>query len=328
MKPGLEEALAQCLARLEAGASIEDCLRGRETLAAELRPLLQAAQALRDRDAIADYTLPAFERGRARMHAARIRQVEGGRRAPILPGWFFGRPAALMAVAAVVALVAALGFTTGLFRFDADTTSAQVEGVVSRVDPDAIVLMTADGQLIIRIGENTIFLDADGDVISGGDIVPGRGAKVEVEEEDGAFAGLRIEVEDDGDEGGSGAEVEFSAVIDTVSGSTLTVQASFGAATVRIDPQTEVKGALAAGASVEVHATLQPDGSYLAREIDVKGPEGGDDEGDGGDDDGDDRSGTSGSGDSGDDEPDNSGPGSSDSGSGDDGHDDEEEEKD
>ncbi len=63
MKSALKQALADCLARLEAGAGLEECLRGHEALAAELRPLLEAAQALRARD-VADYRPDAFQRGR------------------------------------------------------------------------------------------------------------------------------------------------------------------------------------------------------------------------------------------------------------------------
>ncbi len=297
----LKEALAQCLARLEAGANIEDCLRGQGSLAAELRPLLEAARALHVQGGrIPEHTPAALQRGRTRMQASRARQAEGAGGSP----WtgIFGRPAALLAMAAVVAVVAALGFTTDLFRFGADTTSAHVEGVVSRVDPDVIVLVTVDGQVIIRIGENTTVFDADGNIISGGDIVPGRRVEVEVEVEDGDFAAQRIEVrvEVEGeDEVGHGAEVEFSGVVKTVSDGTITLQASFGDATVRVGPQTEVKDVLAEGLTVEVHATLQPDGSYLAREIEAEGTEDDDIEGHSGERDDDDDSERS----------DNSGPG-------------------
>ena len=82
MKSALKQALADCLARLEAGAGIEECLRGHEALAAELRPLLKAAQALRARD-VADYRPDAFQRGHARMHAARMSETERGGR----PAW-------------------------------------------------------------------------------------------------------------------------------------------------------------------------------------------------------------------------------------------------
>src|SRR3972149_8129842 len=82
MKPALKQALADCLARLGAGAGIEEGLRGHDALAAELRPLLEAAQALRARD-VADYRPDAFQRGRARMHAARMSATERGGR----PAW-------------------------------------------------------------------------------------------------------------------------------------------------------------------------------------------------------------------------------------------------
>src|SRR3990172_2309698 len=276
MKSALKQALADCLARLEAGAGIEECLRGHDALAAELRPLLEAGQAVRARD-VADYRPDAFQRGRARMHAARMSETAGGGR----PAWAgLWRPLALTGVAAAVALIAALGFTTDIFRFGADTTSAEVDGVVSRVDPDAIILITRDGRLSVRIAENTIVLDANGNPISGGEITPGRSARIEVEEEDGEYSAQRIEVEDEDDEG-HGAEVEFSGKVQTVSGGTLTIEASFGVATVLIGPNTEVKGPLNPGVAVKVHADVQADGSYLAREIETAG-DSGDDSGSGG----------------------------------------------
>src|SRR3990172_3439745 len=274
MKSALKQALAACL---EAGAGIEECLRGHEALAAELRPLLEAAQALRARD-VADYRPDAFQRGRARMHAARMSATErSGRRA-----WAgLWRPLTLTGVAAAVAVMAALGITTGVLRFGADTTSAQVDGVVSRVDPDAIILITADGRVSVRIAENTIVLDANGNPINGGEITPGRSARVEVEEEDGEYSAQRIEVEDEDDEG-HGAEVEFSGKVQTVSGGTLTIEASFGVATVLIGPNTEVKGTLNPGVAVKVHADVQNDGSYLARDIEAADDAGGGDDDGGG----------------------------------------------
>ncbi len=297
MKRTLEEALAESLARMEQGAGVEECLRGREEIAAELRPLLEAAQTVRsERARVPAHDPRAFERGRRRMHAERARRSEAPTTA-----WSFlsARPLLLGGVAAAAALAALLGFTTGLFEFDPGTTSAHMEGVVGRVDEDALVLVTDDGEVIIRIGEDTIVLDASGKVTSGGALVPGGVVKVEVEREDGSFAGLKIEIEDDDDDRGVGAEVEFTGVIRSMSGSMLSVRASFGEATVRIGPETEVKDPLSPGRTVKVHATLQEDGSYLAREIESAG---GDD-----DDDGDDRSGRDGGDD--DDDSDSSGPG-------------------
>src|SRR3990170_4588483 len=278
MKSALKQALADCLARREAGAGLEECLRGHEALAAELRPLLEAAQARRARD-VADYRPDAFQRGRARMHAARMSETERGGR-PVWAGLW--RPLALTGVAAAVAALAAVGLTTGVLRFGADTTSAQVDGVVSRVDPDAIIIITADGRVSVRIAESTIVLDANGNPINGDEITPGRSARVEVEEEDGEYSAQRIEVEDEDDDEGQGAEVEFSGKVQTVSGGTLTIEASFGVATVLIGLNTEVKGTLNPGVAVKVHADVQADGSYLAREIEAAGDGGGGDDDGGG----------------------------------------------
>ena len=281
MKAALKQALVDCLARLEAGAGIEECLRGHEALAGELRPLLEAARALRARE-VSDYRPEAFQRGRARMQAARVLAAERGARS----GWAgLWRPLALTGVAAVVAVMAALGFTTGVFRFGADTTSAKVDGVVSRVDPTAIVLITADGRLSIRIPDGTLVLDATGNEISGGDIAPGRSARIEVEKQGGEYSAQRIEVEGE-DHEGQGAEVEFGGAVKAVNGNAVTVTASFGTATVIIGPSTEVKGSLTPGVTVEVHANVQTDGSYLAKQIEVKSAANGEGGGDGGDGDG------------------------------------------
>ena len=102
-----------------------------------------------------------------------------------------------------------------------------------------------------------------GNQITGGDITPGRSARIEVEEQDGEYSAQRIEVEDE-DHEGQGAEVEFGGVVKAVNGNAVTVQASFGTATVLIGPTTEVKGALTPGVTVEVEANAQNDGSYLA----------------------------------------------------------------
>src|SRR3989304_10563019 len=136
------------------------------------------------------------------MQAVRVLAAERGRRAAFAGLW---RPLTLTGVAATVAVLAALGLTTGIFRFGADTTSAQVNGVVSSVDPNAIVLITADGRVSIRIAEGTVVLDAMGNEITGGDIAPGRSARIEAEEKDGEYSAQRIEVEDE-DHEGQGAE--------------------------------------------------------------------------------------------------------------------------
>lgn len=315
MRTDVQEALDRCLARLEAGTDIETCLRDERELAAELRPLLEAAGALREERRRAGEPSPAaFSAGRARMHAARAGESE---RALGIAGWLGGlaRPAALAGVAALVAVVAAVGLTTDLFDFGATSTSAHVEGVVSRVDAGTLLLTTKDGQVSVSIVPHTVVLDADGQPVGGDVIPPGSAVRVEVEEEQGVLTAVNIEFEDD-DDRGEGAEVEFSGVIQSVSGSTIELQASFGAATVLVDANTEVKGTLAAGVRIEVHATRQADGTYLAREIEVQGAGAEDD-----DDEDEDNSGPGPSGDGVEDgdsgsDDDNSGPGSTSSGSG------------
>jgi len=63
---------------------------------------------------------------------------------------------------------------------------------------------------------------------------------------------------------GSG-EVEFFGKIESIQNGVYVI----GGRTVRTAPQTEIKGALAVGMMVKVHATLQADGTYLAREIEL-----------------------------------------------------------
>src|SRR3972149_12077651 len=102
MKSALKQALADCLARLEAGTGIEDCLRGHEALAGELRPLLEAARALRAHE-VAGYRPEASQRGRARMQAARVLAAERGGRPAFAGLW---RPLTLAGVAATVVVLA------------------------------------------------------------------------------------------------------------------------------------------------------------------------------------------------------------------------------
>ncbi|MEW6505616.1 MAG: DUF5666 domain-containing protein [Chloroflexota bacterium] len=152
---------------------------------------------------------------------------------------------------------------------------------------------------------------------------------------DGSYLAREIELSQGDDAGktatpgapGSG-EVEFFGKIESIQNGVYGI----GGRTVRTAAGTEIKGALAVGAMVKVHATLQADGSYLAREIELSqgddnggddnsGKGGDDDSGDdnsgkGGDDDGgDDNSGKSGGDDGGDDD---SGKGGDDDGKGDD----------
>jgi len=111
---------------------------------------------------------------------------------------------------------------------------------------------------------------------------------------DGTYLAREIEAAR-GDDAGSTAtpgvpgsgEMEFFGKIESIQNGVYGI----GGRTVRTAPQTEIKGALAVGLMVKVHATLQPDGTYLAREIELStgddnsGRGGDDDYGKGGDDD-------------------------------------------
>lgn len=299
MSRRIEDALAESLERLDAGAGIEEVLRGQEDLAAHLRPLLEAAMSARVGGArIPTHSESAFQRGRLRMHAARVE--EAGRRSRAGIGFFGWRTLALAGAAAAVGLLV-VGTATDVFRFGAQPTLA-LDGFVSRVDPNAIHVTTDDGERIVIIDEATDIYDETGAVILGQQIAPGKRVKIEVEKKDGEYEGRQVNVEGDG-EHGQNEEVEFSGVVATVSGSLVEIDAPFGTATVHLDANTEIKGAISPGRTVKVHAMRQNDGSYLATEIEVADAgDGGDNSGPGGTEDGNPEGG------------DNSGSGSSDDG--------------
>ncbi len=71
-------------------------------------------------------------------------------------------------------------------------------------------------------------------------------------------------------------EVEFKGVIELIDGDVYVIAGK----TVASDASTEIKDVLAVGDLVKVHAALQSDGSYLAREIEREDSEDDEDEGD------------------------------------------------
>ena len=70
-----------------------------------------------------------------------------------------------------------------------------------------------------------------------------------------------------------GEEVEFLGTITSISSTSLTVETDFGSLIVTLTASTDIDGTLASGVPIKVHATLQDDGSFLAREIDVVLPQ-------------------------------------------------------
>lgn len=265
MNREVEAALDACLPRLARGETVEQCLADYGAVASELRPLLEAAAALRTGGAaIPEASAQKAASGRLRMHAVRSRQAEGrstGR--PLRSGL------GLVAVAAAVVLLVGGGLTTLLIDFGGGTTRAQAVGTVSSTSPSAIVLSTDRGPVSVQIGGHTAVFDSSGNLIAVDQIVPGARARVEFEEDEGGLSGWKVEIEED-DDGSSGAEVEFSGVIRSIADGSLTLESSFGTPTVRIDSATEVNGRLQPGVTVEVHAIVSPDGSYAAREIKVE----------------------------------------------------------
>ena len=87
--------------------------------------------------------------------------------------------------------------------------------------------------------------------------------------EGGALAAREIEpAEDDAEDVAEAVgEFEFVGIVESIGPESWTV----GGRTLAIAPGTEVKGQIAIGTPVKVHAVPQPDGSLLAREIELAG---------------------------------------------------------
>ena len=314
MNKDLQKALNDCTARMEAGADVEASLAGWEEHASELRPLLEAALSVRELT-IEPHSELAFQAGKSRMSAA----VAAERNRPRRSGaWFWPaqslpRAAAAVGVAFVLALIALIGLTTDVLRSGTSTTQAEVEGFLTAINEDEIVLTTDDGLVTIQLTDDTLVLDLSGGTLPPSRIVPGGPLIILVGTEDGVQTALKIElVEPVG--GGQIVEVEFSGSVRSVTESSVIIEAPFGSAFVRIVLETEVEGAIVAGSLVEVEGTGDGDGTFTASEIKVVGLGGDDDDGSNGGPSGDDDGSSSGPGGDDDDGP-NSGPGGDDGGS-------------
>lgn len=270
MKRTIEAALDACLARLAQDESVEQCLRDHEVIASELRPLLEAAEAMRARAAgIPEASSQAVASGRVRLQTVRSRQAAAKDLGGPLRGGL-----GLVAIAVGVVALVAVGLVSMFIDLGGTTRPAQAVGTVSSASADTIVLNTDEGQFVVRIGGQTAVLDRSGNAIAVDEIVPGARARVEFEEGEDGFSGLKVEIEEDEEAGSAGAEVEFSGMIQSISEGSMALQASFGTATVRIDEATKVEGAPQPGRTANIHATVLPDGSYGAREIEVTGEDG------------------------------------------------------
>jgi hypothetical protein len=111
MKNDLERMLAECIADMERGASVEHCLKAREGWSGELRPLLESWTGL-GRIALAKPSTAAFDRGRQAMLTGLTAAQVLHRPSPLRLSPAFATVTA--AVAAAVLLLGAAGTTSAL----------------------------------------------------------------------------------------------------------------------------------------------------------------------------------------------------------------------
>ncbi|OGO14777.1 MAG: hypothetical protein A2Y93_03285 [Chloroflexi bacterium RBG_13_68_17] len=137
------------------------------------------------------------------------------------------------------------------------TAKAEFVGTVDAMSDTA---WTVSGQAVLINASTEIH-----DGISVGDLV-----KVEASvSDDGTVTALEIRLERSGGEDTAaalpGEEIEFFGTVEAVADDSWTIQGVAFA----ITAQTEIKGALAVGDFVKVHATVGADGAFTAREIEL-----------------------------------------------------------
>ena len=207
MTKELRIALEECLSRLEAGDSVEACLERYAALATEMRPLLEAAASVR-RFQVEPHSPEAFQSGRARLRAAVAKRRAESGPGRWVPSWLPLRPAAALAVAAAVVVLALLAMTTGMFRFGASPTQAHVEGVVDSVENHTLRITTRSGQVEVTLNPDTPVIGAGGRSLTAQDLAPGTSVRIEVEDEDdGSDEGRRavqVEIKDEDHNRGPG----------------------------------------------------------------------------------------------------------------------------
>ncbi len=146
MNTKLSNALQDCLQALERGTTLEECLTRYPSLAGNLRPLLESAQAARTAGL---FPVPgnAVTRGRARLlaHAARLRQAK--RSYPRLTG-------AWRVAVASLAVLAFLVFTgNGLIAASANALPGDALYPVKRTVEDVRLQLAPDPQAEAEIQE-------------------------------------------------------------------------------------------------------------------------------------------------------------------------------
>lgn len=229
MSDRLYEALEVCRAALATGVTLESALGLYPELAGELRPALEAWQAMMALQDATPIPTDRLQRSRTRLlaRAARMRGI------PARPAFRFpGRPR--MAFAALAVLVAVLLGWGGLTTASAQAIPGDPLYRLKRVNEDL--------QLRLTPGE--------------------RRSDLKVE-----FAERRSSELMDVLKLGRSAEVEFTGVVRAPIAGGWDVDGVL----VIVGPETEVKGEIAPGVTVEVEGSTASDGSVLAREMRLAG---------------------------------------------------------
>jgi hypothetical protein len=266
----LQWGLERCLVDIDRGEPLEACLANTGAAAAELRPLLETALAVRqlsvppERDG-------GREAGRRRLHsilgAANQRSAEARPRR-------FAYPLGAALALTVIGLFLGVGFGAGLVRFGKSPAEPRISGIASSVHEQSLEVQTAEGPVTVGLDESTQVRSAStGLVRSPQQIRPGSSIEIALEARGNSLTALQIEVLEESEPNIENAipdyDVDFTGTVTQVGATSVSVRASFGDATVNLTPSSRVSGPLAPGTVVEVHGSPLADGSYSAEAITV-----------------------------------------------------------
>ncbi len=269
MSDKLQWELERCLAHINAGEPLESCLANTGAAAAELRPLLEAALAVRDLSVPPERD-GGREAGRNRLHATLVAAHQRAAEARPRP---FAYPLAAAGALAVIGLFLAMGFGAGFVHFGTSTTEPRISGVASSVHEQSLVVETAEGPVTVGLHESTQVSSANTVALRPQQIRPGSSIKIVLEARGDSLTALQIELLEDSEPGTEGDtpdyDVNFTGTVTQVGATSVTVRAPFGDAMVNLTPSSQVSGLLAPGAAVEVHGSPMADRSYSAETITV-----------------------------------------------------------
>ena len=270
MSDKLESELERCLAHIDAGEPLEACLANTGAAAAELRPLLETALAVR-RLSVPPERNGGREAGRHRLHATLVaahqRPAEPGSRP-------FAYPLGAVVALAVIGLFLAVGSGAGLVRFGKSPAEPRISGVASSVHEQSLVVETAEGPVTVGLDESTHVSSTSTNVLwSPQQIRPGSSIEIVLEARGNNLTAQQIEVLEESEppieSDTPDYDVDFTGTVTQVGATSVAVRAPFGDATVNLTPSSQVSGLLAPGAAVEVHGSPMADGSYSAEIITV-----------------------------------------------------------